>query len=406
MSMGEAFTTPWLKLSSRAMTYYAALTTIGFFAVSAAPTPLYHYYQRTLNLSPLLVTLIFAAYSFSMLAAFLTVARLSDYVGRRPMILAALLINALALVLFISAQSAGTLILARIVQGVGTGIATTTLGATILDTDRKNGSIYNSVTAFIGLTVGVLLAGVLLAFAPMPGQLVYIVLLVVTVLEALILAVLPETAERRPGGLAALTPHVSVPVAARPVMMRLLPLNVAGWALGGFYLSLMPTLVAVATHVASPLVGAAVVSVLMVAAAIVVLALRARAAERLLFIAVSALGVGIAVTLVGTALQSVPVMIAGTAIAGIGFGSSFAGNLKKLLPLADPSDRASLLAAYYIESYLAFSLPAIGAGLAAPVLGLETTAYLYGAVLIVLALVSFGAMVVENRPPVAVACPG
>jgi hypothetical protein len=336
-----------------------------------------------------------------MLAAFLTVARLSDYVGRRPMILAALLINALALVLFITAQSAAALIAARIVQGVATGIAATTLGATILDTDARNGSIYNSVTAFIGLTVGVLLAGALLAYAPLPGQLVYLVLLVMTLLEAVALAVLPETAERRAGALASLVPHVSVPAPARPVMVRLAPLNIASWALGGFYLSLMPTLVTVATRIASPFVGAAVVSVLMVVAAAIVLALRPATAERLLFVAVVGLGLGIAVTLAGTALQSVPVMIGGTAIAGIGFGASFAGNLKKLLPLADPTDRASLLAAFYIESYLAYSLPAIAAGLLVPVLGLVSTAYLYGGVLIVLTLASLAALAIENRRPAA-----
>jgi len=399
MSRTGAFTLPRLTLSERAMTYYAALTTVGFYAVSAAPTPLYHYYQRLFHLSPLMVTVIFAAYSFSMLLAFLTVARLSDFLGRRPMILAALVINALALLLFVVAESAAALIAARIVQGVATGIAATTLGATIMDTDPRNGSIYNSVTAFVGLTVGVLLAGALLAFAPLPGQLVYLVLLATTLLEILALVVLPETGERRPGALAALVPHVSVPRPVRTVMLRLAPLNVASWALGGFYFSLMPTLVAVATGIASPFVGAAVVSVLLVIATVVVMALRQASAERLLFIAVLALGGGVAATLAGTALQSVPVMMVGTAIAGIGFGTSFAGNLKKLLPLADPTDRASLIAAFYIENYLAYSLPAIAAGLLIPVLGLVTTAYLYGGVLIALAVLSLVAMAVENRRP-------
>jgi hypothetical protein len=390
---------PRPALSSRAMTYYAALTIMTFFAVSAAPTPLYHYYQREMHLSPLLVSVIFAAYSFSMLAAFLTVARLSDFVGRRPMILAALLTNAVALVLFILAQSADALIVARIVQGVATGVASTTLGAVILDTDPRDGSLYNSVTAFVGLTAGVLLAGVLLAYAPLPGQLVYAVLLALTLLEAAGLAVLPETGMRRAGAFTALIPRVAVPAPARPVMVRIAPLNIAAWALGGFYFSLMPTLVMVATRITSPFVGAAVVSVLLIVAAVTVLGLRAATAERLLGTAVAAMGLGVAATLAGTALQSVPAMIGGTAIAGIGFGASFAGNLKMLLPLADPDDRASLFAAFYIENYLAYSLPAILAGLLIPVLGLVDTAYLYGGALIALTLVSLVLMTVGSRLP-------
>ena len=388
MSIATMTETPRAALSARATTIYAVLTAISFSATSSAPTPLYHYYQQAFGLSPLLVTLIFASYVFALLGALLTVGSLSDYVGRRPMIFSSLLLNAAALAIFVTAGSAGQLILARVVQGLATGIAITTLGATILDTDRRNGPLYNSLTAFIGLMTGSLLAGALLAFAPWPGQLVYLVLLAITVAEAAVLLALPETGTRRLGALASVRPHVGVPAAARQVIVRLLPLNVAAWALGGFYLSLMPTLVSVATRIASPFVGAAVVSVLMLAAAGTVFALRAVAPARLLAIANAGLAIGIAATLAGTALQSAPAMIIGTAIAGVGFGAAFSGNLRSLLPLADASDRASLLAAYFVESYLAFALPAIIAGLVAPTLGLVMTAYAYGVVLIVLTAIS------------------
>jgi hypothetical protein len=182
-------------------------------------------------------------------------------------------------------------------------------------------------------------------------------------------------------------------------MIRLAPLTIASWPLGGYYFSLQPTLLTDATRITSPFVGAAVVSVLLIVAAVTVLGLRAATAERLLGTAVTAMGLGIAVTLAGTALQSVPVMIGGTAIAGIGFGASFAGNLKKLLPLADPDDRAGLLAAFFIENYLAYSLPAILAGLLIPVLGLLDTAYLYGGALIALTLVSLVLMALASRSP-------
>ena len=89
---------------------YATLTAITFSAVSAAPTPIYRFYREALGLTPFTITLIFAAYSFTMIAAFLTIARLSDYVGRKPMILLALGLNAVALLLFFVAESAGTLV--------------------------------------------------------------------------------------------------------------------------------------------------------------------------------------------------------------------------------------------------------------------------------------------------------
>ena len=111
---------PARTVSSSITAVYATLTAITFSAVSAAPTPIYRFYRETLGLTPFTITFIFAVYSFTMIAAFLTIARLSDYVGRKPMIVLALGLNAIALLLFFVAGSAGTLIAARAVQGVAT----------------------------------------------------------------------------------------------------------------------------------------------------------------------------------------------------------------------------------------------------------------------------------------------
>jgi len=121
------------------------------------------------------LTLIFGAYALSRLGALLTVGSLSDYIGRRPAILAALSLNVAAMVMFISANSAAVLIAARAVQGFATGLATATLGAAIMDTDRSRGPVLNSITTFIGLTVGSLGGGALATYAPDPQQLVYAV---------------------------------------------------------------------------------------------------------------------------------------------------------------------------------------------------------------------------------------
>ncbi len=64
-----------------------------------------------MHLTPFWVTIVFASYVASLLAALLTVGGLSDYVGRRPVILAALLLNAVAMLLFSEARDVGQLIL-------------------------------------------------------------------------------------------------------------------------------------------------------------------------------------------------------------------------------------------------------------------------------------------------------
>ena len=367
---------------------YATATAITVSAASGAPTPIYRFYRETLGLSPFAITFIFAVYAFTMIAAFLTVARLSDYLGRKPMIVLALGLNAVALLLFFVAASAATLILARAVQGIATGIALATLGALLADTAPGWAATLNSVTAFMGLALGALISGVFVTFAPWPTHLVYGVLLGVTVAEMVALAWIAETTSRKAGAWSGMKPKLTVPKAAAAAMARLFPLTLSAWALGGFYLSLMPSLVIEATGIRSPLLGAAVVTALMVTGGLSSLATRALDASKTVRASAALLAIGIIITLFAVSAGSALAMFIGTIIAGAGFGASYAASLRVLLPLASAHERAGLLSAYFVESYLAFALPAIAAGLAAPRFGLVTTALFYGSALALSALVT------------------
>jgi MFS family permease len=379
------------------MTLFSFAGALLVAASSSAATPLYRLYQQSMHLTPFWITVVFAVYVASLLVALLTVGGLSDYVGRRPVILAALLLNAAAMILFAEARDVGQLILARAIQGLSVGTGTTALGAAILDTDRARGPLLNSVTAFLGLTAGSLGTAALIAFAPDPLHMVYQVLLGLTVLMIALLWVMPESISRKAGALASLRPHVSVPRQSRSILVRLTPANIASWALGGLYLSLMPTVVATAMGVASPWVGGVVVSALMLTAAIAVATFRHWPARRLILTGTSTLSLGVAVSMFGMHAQQVAALLAGTVIAGAGFGSTFSGTLRALLPTAEPHQRAGLLSAFYVQSYLAFSLPAVAAGLSVPLIGLSAAAYLYGAAIILLALMSMMASLWMER---------
>jgi MFS family permease len=357
-------------------------------ASSGAATPLYRLYQQSMHLSPLMISLVFAVYAVSLLAALLTVGGLSDYVGRRPVIFGGLLLNAVSMILFAYANDVGQLILARAVQGLCVGTATTALGAAILDSDRTRGPLFNSVTAFLGLMAGTLGATVLVTFAPDPLHLVYEVLLALTAVMMALLFVMPETVSRKAGALASLRPNVRVPAQSRAALLRITPATIATWALGGFSLSLMPTVVATTMGVSAPWVGGVVVVTLLVAAAVTVAVLRQLPARRLLVLGTAGLSLGVVVSLLGIWQHGVAVLFVGSVIAGFGFGASFAGSLSALLPTAEAHQRAGLLATFYVLSYLAFSLPALAAGVAVPYAGLDIVAYVYGAVVVVLSAVS------------------
>ena len=179
-----------------------------------------------------------------------------------------------------------------------------------------------------------------------------------------------------------------MPAAATGEMLRLFPLTLSAWALGGFYLSLMPSLVIAATGVRSPLAGAAVVSALMVAGGLSSFATRALDARKTVRASAAWLAAGVVLTLFAIAAGSAAGMFLGTIVAGVGFGASYGAALRALLPHASGHERAGLLSAYFVESYLAFALPAIAAGLAAPRFGLVDTALIYGSILALCAIVT------------------
>jgi MFS family permease len=381
-------TQPRKVLSDATTTVAAVITAMTFSASGAAPTALYHQYQDSFGLTPFAITIIFAAYVLSLLAALLTVGSLSDFIGRRPAILSALVLNMVSMTMFMTASSEAALIGARALQGFATGLATASLGAAILDNDRNRGPVLNSITAFSGLTAGSLGGAILVTYAPDPRQLVYVVLLALSAVEAFILWFMPETADVRAGAIASLRPHVSVPAQASQALVRVTPVTIASWALGGFYFSLMPALVRVATGVTLPVVGGLVVSALTLSGAISVLWLRSASAHRMLSGGTVVLAAGVALTLDGVREQLVWLMLVGTVVSGFGFGAAFSGAMRTVLPLAKTGERAELLAAFYVEGYLSFSLPAVLTGFAVPMVGITVAAYTYGAAVILMALAS------------------
>jgi Na+/melibiose symporter-like transporter len=372
--------------SNRASLWFLAITLLSFLAASTAPTPLYHLYQEQMQFSAATLTLIFGVYALSLLAALLTVGSLSDYLGRKPVIFTAVLLNILAMLLFIYADSVAWLISARVLQGFATGMATAVLSATLLDSDRQQGPLINSVAPLLGMALGGMGCGLLAEFAPAPLHLTYWLLLALFAMQAAFVWRLPESVTRQSGAWASLRPTLHVPVQARATLWRVLPLNTATWALGGFYASLAPSLVRTATGSTSNLIGGATVAALTVTGALMIYTLRNQAATRALQLGASSLPAGVALILLGVHSASLPLFFLGTLVAGCGFGAGFLGAVRSLVPLALPHERAGLMSAYYVLSYLAFCLPALLAGNLARTFGLVATTDGYGAVLMLLAL--------------------
>jgi MFS family permease len=361
---------------------FHAITLATFFGASAAPTPLYRIYQENFAVSPVLITVIFAVYAFALLLALLIAGSISDHLGRKPVIFSALLLEIVAMTLFVVASGPGWLIAARIVQGLATGIAGASIGAALVDVDRPKGQLVNSIAPLSGMAVGAFGTSALIQYGPFPLHLVYAILLAAFSVQAIAIWATGETGGRRPGVWGSLKPRIAIPPQVKRSLALVTPINIANWTLGGFYLSLVPSLVVNTTGNHAPLTGGSVVTALMVSGAAAVYLRRGKSADSNLGFGTLATIFGILTVVAGVHLANVPLLLAGTVLTGMGFGTNFLGAIGTIMPLAKPDERAELLSAFYIQSYLAFSLPAILAGFLAKSLGYQLTTDIFATAIV------------------------
>lgn len=378
--------------------YLQASIVVSFLAASSAPTPLYAVYQGEWGFSPITTTVVFGVYALAVLAALLVVGSLSDHVGRRPVLLAGIALQAVTMVVLTTAGGVPELLLARVVQGLATGAAVGAVGAGMLDIDKAKGTITNAVAPMTGTATGSIASGLLVQFLPWPVHLVYLVLLGVFLLQGVGVWLMAETSAPKPGALASLRPRLGIPRTALGPVLTAVPVLVAVWALAGFYGSVAPAVVRVVVGSDSSLLGGLALFVLAGSGALTVLLLRDVRPRLVMLLGIVALVVGVGVTLLSVDHRSTTWFFLGTALAGTGFGGGFQGAIRTTVPLAAPHERSGLLSTLYVVSYLAMGLPAvIGGVLVVHGGGLLATTREYGLAVMALAALALLGLVRPRR---------
>jgi MFS family permease len=349
-------------LSPAATFYLLASITVSFLAGSAAPTPLYPVYQSMWGFSSVTLTLIFGIYAVAVLAALLVAGRLSDHLGRRPVLIAAAVGQAVVMVMFATAASVTGLLLARVFQGVTTGAAIGAVGAAMIDLDKRRGSIANAVVPPLGTALGCLIGGIFLQYLPGPTHLVFALLAAVFVVQVLGLTFMKESITARPGALESLLPRFNLPRATRKPLLLAAPTLIAVWALAGFYASLGPQLIRGMLSSQSPVLGGMALFVLAASGGFAVLLLQNRTPQEMMLLGAGSLLAGVALTVAALPNASFSLFLLGTVVAGIGFGAGFQGAVRTVVPTAAAHERAGTLSIIFVISYLALGVPAIAAG--------------------------------------------
>jgi MFS family permease len=203
------------------------------FAAQAGASPLYRVYQEQFRFSAITLTLLFTVNIVVLLVTLLFAGSLSDYVGRRPVVLAGLVSGAAASGLFLLAHGVGLLFGARALLGVAVALITGAAAAALHDL-RPQGSaapLLSSTAVAGGGALGAIGASALAQYAPAPTRLVWWILLGAFAAGALAVLAMAEPGTPRPGALSSLRPRVSVPRPARGAFVAAVPCLVGLWAL-------------------------------------------------------------------------------------------------------------------------------------------------------------------------------
>jgi MFS family permease len=350
-------------------------------AISGLPSPLYGAYQREWGFSSLTLTLIFAVYAIAALAALLVVGRVSDSIGRKPVLLTAQVMLLAGLGLFIAARSAGWLMAARALHGAAIGSIAATAGAALLDLRPAHGAVIGRITGVVltfGMTAGVLGGALLGQLAPRPLVTPYLVAGAAVLLTLSGTALMPEPLPARAPLDLRVRPRVPAQIHA-PFRFAAVSAG-ATWSVLGLYLSLAPGLADQAVGSHDLLVGGTISAALIGTGAVAQLITQRVGALRLAIGGDLVLGIALLLSVAAVAAHSAWAMYLTAVVMGVGLGPAFSSSLRHLSAVIPAAERGQVMSAYYLTGYLSLAIPAVLAGLAATHFGLTSTYLAFGAV--------------------------
>lgn len=335
--------------------------------VSGLPAPLYGMYEEQWHLSPLSTTLVFAVYAVAALAAVLVAGKISDVVGRKPVLIGAVVAMIVGLGIFLLADGMAMLMLARVIHGAAVGSIVVAGAAALLDLRPDHGirSGQLSGVAFnIGMTVAIVGSAVLAQYAPHPMRTPYAIVAVLCAVLCVGLVALREPHLSRTKGPIRIAKPAVPPEIRADFWFAALGAT-ASWSVLGVLLSLYPSLAAQQTHVHNLVFGGAVVGTTAFAAAIAQLFSTRIPARRSAIVGDVGMAIALILTVPVLATHSWPLVLVAAAFLGATFGLGFGGSLRHLSHVVPANRRGETMSAFYLMAYGAMTVPTIAAGWAA-----------------------------------------
>ncbi|PPG90536.1 MFS transporter [Rathayibacter sp. AY1F3] len=359
-------------------------------AYSTVPTPLYPLYQQLDGFPPFVITVVFAAYAVGVIVSLYLAGHVSDWLGRRRVLLIAVLVSAISAVLFSLTTEVPGLIVARFVNGVSIGMLTATATAHLGELRARARPDENTIVAASisgavnlgGLSLGPLLGGVFAEFLPDPLLLPHQVFLVALLVAGLALLLVPETVDVPETAPPYRPQRLSVPADARRAFLLAAFGAFSAFSVLGLFTSLAPTFLVQTFQVRDHLLAGATSFAVFASAALGQLLLVKVGTRLQLSIAVAGCAVGLAAVAAGAIAPQLGVFLAGAVVSGFGVGLLFKGSIGTAVALADPARRGETLAVVFLVAYTGLAVPALAAGAALNLVAATTVLTVFAALVL------------------------
>ncbi|HEY0816146.1 MAG TPA: MFS transporter [Pseudonocardia sp.] len=378
--------------------WLVAATFFVIMGYSTVPTPLYPLYQLRDGFSPFVVTIVFGVYAVGVIASLLLAGHVSDWIGRRPILLGAVGIELVSAAVFILWPNLPGLIVGRLISGIGIGAATGTATAYLADLHRASRpgdgdgrfQLVSGAANLIGLGAGSLVAGALADWFGAPLVVTYVVFGVLLLATLVALWWSPETARLPREQWPRWYPQRVSSGTSDPLGFLLAGAAAfAAFAVFGLFTSLAPGFVIGALHHPSRLL-AGFVAFLVFFAASAAQAATTSWSDRMRFLAgVGAEAIGLVLVAIGMNATSLAVFLVGGAAAGAGAGLLFKAAVGAVVTTAREGARGEALAGLFLIAYAGIAVPVVGVGVAVRFVA-PTTAVAWFAGVFVVVLVGLG----------------
>jgi MFS family permease len=348
-----------------------ALVFVIAMAFGTVPAPLYPLYQARSGFSTFMITVIFAVYAVGVVISLLLAGHVSDWLGRRKILIPALGLELVAAAIFLTAPSLPGLIVARLVTGLGIGMLTATATAHLHELHTRHrpaasGQRFEAVATAAnigGIGLGALVSGVLAQYVDGPLRTPYLVFAGLLLLSIVAVLLTPETVDEKLVRPTYRPQRISADHGDRPGYIAAAAAGFASFAVFGVFTSVAPGFVGGTLHHPSPAIaGLVVFAVFGPAAAAQTLTSRMRPDVKLAT-GLAAQALGLVVLTVSMHATNLPAFLVGGAITGIGAGMLFKAAVGAVATMAAPAMRGEALAGLFLISYLGLSLPAVGIGI-------------------------------------------